>query len=100
MKNETVKIGSKIGATVGGLTFLTFGILPGFHFGGFGTLILLQKLTGAAIEPTLIVRAIMVMGIIVGIACAATVCLVVGSLLGTLGGYLVSAPKILIGEKV
>jgi hypothetical protein len=92
MKNETVKTGMKIGATVGGLAFLAFGIMPGFYFGSFGTLILLQKLMGGAVEPTLFVRAAVVMGIMVGIACAATVSLVVGGLLGTVLGYIVSAP--------
>jgi len=92
MKNETVKAGMKIGATIGGLVFLVFGIMPGFYFGSFGTLILLQKLSGGAVEPTLIVRALVVMGIAVGIACAATVSVVVGGLLGTAMGYVVSAP--------
>jgi hypothetical protein len=95
MKNETVKAGMKIGATVGGLVFLVFGIMPGFYFGSFGTLILLQKLMGGAVEPTLIVRALMVMGIMVGIACAAAVSLVVGGLLGTAMGYIVSVPSAL-----
>ena len=36
MKNETVKTGMKIGATVGGLVFLVFGIMPGFYFGSYG----------------------------------------------------------------
>jgi hypothetical protein len=93
MKNETVKTGMKIGATIGGLVFLVFGIMPGFYFGSFGTLILLQKLMGGTVEPTLIARAIIVMGIVVGIACAAAVCLVVGGLLGTAMGYVVSAPS-------
>lgn len=92
MKNETVKAGMKIGATIGGLVFLVFGIMPGFYFGSYGTLILLQKLMGGAVEPTLFVRAAIVMGIVVGIACAATVSIVVGGLLGTALGYLVSAP--------
>jgi hypothetical protein len=92
MKNETVKAGMKIGATIGGLVFLVFGIMPGFYFGSFGTLILLQKLSGGAVEPTLIVRALVVMGIMVGITCAATVCTVVGGLLGTAMGFIVSAP--------
>jgi len=93
MKNETVKTGMKIGASIGGLVFLVFGIMPGFYFGSFGTLILLQKLMGGTVEPTLIARAIIVMGIVVGIACAAAVCLVVGGLLGTVMGYVVSAPS-------
>ena len=92
MKNETVKTGMKIGATVGGLVFLVFGIMPGFYFGSYGTLILLQKLMGGAVEPTLFVRAAVVMGIVVGISCAAAVSLVVGGLLGTVAGLVLSTP--------
>ncbi len=99
MKNETVKAGMKIGATIGGLVFLVFGIMPGFYFGSYGTLILLQKLMGGAVEPTLFVRAAVVMGIVVGIACAAAVSLVVGGLLGTAVGFIVSAPVAAIREK-
>jgi hypothetical protein len=83
----------KIGATVGGFVFLVFGIMPGFYFGSFGTLILLQKIMGDAVEPTLFVRAAVVMGIVVGIACAAAVSLVVCGLIGTVLGYIVSAPS-------
>ena len=99
MKNETVKAGMKIGATVGGLVFAVFGIMPGFYFGSFGTLIILQKLMGDAVEPTLFVRGAVVMGIMVGIACAAAVSLVVGGLLGTAMGYLVSAPAIMLKKE-
>ncbi len=89
--NETIKTGMKIGATAGGIVFAIFGIVPGFYFGSYGTLILLQKLMGV-VEPTLFVRAAVVMGIAVGIACAAAVSLVVGGLIGTALGYFVSAP--------
>jgi hypothetical protein len=99
MKNEMVKTGMKIGATVGGLVFVVFGIVPGFYFGSYGTLILLQKLMGGTVDPTLFVRAAVVMGIAVGIACAAAVSLVVGGLLGTLMGYVVSAPAALREKK-
>jgi hypothetical protein len=92
MKNETVKTGMKIGTMTGGLAFLVLGIVPGFYFGSYGTLILLQKLTGGSVEPTLFVRASIVMGIAVGIACAAAVSIVVGGLLGTAMGYAVSGP--------
>jgi hypothetical protein len=95
MKNETVKAGMKIGATIGGLVFLVLGIVPGFYFGSYGTLILLQKLMGGTVEPTLVVRAVIVMGIAVGIACAAAVSIVVGGLLGTALGFAVSAPAAL-----
>ncbi len=99
MKNETVKAGMKIGATIGGIVFLVFGIMPGFYFGSYGTLILLQKLMGGTVEPTLFVRAAIVMGIVVGVACAAAVSLVVGGLLGTALGYVVSAPSAARGKE-
>ena len=99
MKNETVKAGMKIGANIGGLVFLVFGIMPGFYFGSYGTLILLQKLMGGAVEPTLFVRAAVVMGIVVGIACAAAVSIVVGGLLGTAWDYMVSAPAAMRGKE-
>jgi len=95
MKNETVKAGMKIGAAVGGLVFVVGGIVPGFYFGSYGTLILLQKLMGGTVEPTLFVRAAVVIGIVVGIACAAAVSIVVGGLLGTVLGSIVSAPAAL-----
>jgi hypothetical protein len=91
MKNETVKTGMRIGTTIGGLVFALFGIMPGFYFGSFGTLILLQKLMGT-VEPTLIVRAAVVCGIMIGIASAAAVSLVVGGLVGTALGYVVTTP--------
>ncbi len=99
MKNETVKSGMKIGAAIGGVVFVLAGIVPGFYFGSFGTLILLQKIMGGAVEPTLLVRAAIVMGIGVGIACAATVSIVVGGLLGTVAGFVASAPASLRNRK-
>ncbi len=99
MKNETVKTGMKLGATIGGLVFVVAGIAPGFYFGSFGTLILLQKIMGGTVEPTLFVRAAIVMGIGVGIASAATVSIVVGGLLGAAMGYIVSIPTALQAKK-
>lgn len=99
MKNETVKTGMKIGATVGGLVFLIFGLMPGFYFGSYGTLILLQKLMGGTVEPTLFVRAAVVVGIMVGIVCTAAVSIVVGGLLGTLFGSIVALPASLREKK-
>jgi hypothetical protein len=93
MKNETVKAGMKIGAVVGGILWMVFGIMAGFYFGSYGTLIILQKLMGGTVEPSLIVRAIIVAGSVVGIATTATVSIVTGGLVGTLFGYLVSPKK-------
>ena len=93
MKNESVKTGMKIGAVVGAIVWVVFGIAAGFYFGSFGALIILQKLMGGTVEPTLFVRAAIVMGIGVGIAATAAVSIVVGGLAGTVLGYLVSPKK-------
>jgi len=92
MKNETVEAGMKIGVMTGGLVFLVFGIMPGFYFGSFGTLILLQTLMGGSVEPTLFVRVAIVIGIAIGIACAAVLSLSIGGLVGAAMGYFVSEP--------
>lgn len=89
MTNETVKTGVKVGAIVGVITWFLFGILAGFHFGGYSTIILLNKLFGS-VEPTLIIRALIVMGMGVGIATVGSLCLVVGGLMGALVGWVVS----------
>ena len=99
MINETMKAGTKIGAAIGGLVFLVFGIVPGFYFGSYGTLILLQHLMGGSVEPTLFVRAAIVVGILMGIACIAAVSIVVGGILGTALGYVVSLPSMLLEKR-
>ena len=95
MKNETVKTGMKIGAVVGGILWMVFGVMAGFYFGSYGTLIILQKLMGGTVEPGLFVRAVIVAGSMVGIATTATVSIVTGGLVGTAMGFLVSAPKVM-----
>jgi hypothetical protein len=91
MKSANDKAGMKIGALVGGLVFAVFGIVPGFYFGSYGTLILLHKLMGT-VEPTLFVRAAVICGSLIGIASAAVVSLVLGGIAGMALGFIVSAP--------
>lgn len=87
---KTIKIGTKIGAFLGFLTFLVFGIVPAFYFGSYGTLIILSHLAGGSVEPTVIVRMITVVGILVGLFCSGTVSIVLGSIFGTALGYIIS----------
>jgi hypothetical protein len=86
-RSNTMKVGTKIGAAIGGLAFLIFGIIPGFYFGSYGTLILLSHLAGGPVEPTTIVRMITVVGIMLGIFCVGAVSIVLGSVFGTAMGY-------------
>lgn len=95
-RDDMVRMGTKIGAGIGILAFLVFGIVPGFFFGSYGSLIVISHLMGGPVEPTLIVRVVMAVGILLGIVCVASVSIVGGAILGTGVGYLVeavSAPK-------
>ncbi|MDP2279707.1 MAG: hypothetical protein Q8K51_15970 [Nitrospirota bacterium] len=88
-RKEMVRMGTKIGATLGGIAFLIFGVLPGFYFGSYGSLIVLKHLVGGPVEPTVLVRMFMAVGILLGIVCIASVSIVIGSIIGTALGYLV-----------
>ena len=88
-RRKTMKVGTKIGAGLGVLAFLVFGIVPGFYFGSYGTLILLSHLAGGSVEPTTIVRMLTVVGIMLGIFCTGAVSIVLGSVFGTAMGYVV-----------
>ena len=98
-RKEMVRMGTKIGAALGGLVCLTFGLLPGFYFGSYGALVVLKHLTGGPVEPTVLVRMIVAVGIMLGIVCIASVSIVVGSILGTVLGYLVEALTAPTGAK-
>jgi hypothetical protein len=86
-RKKTIKIGTKMGAVLGTLVFLVFGLVPGFYFGSYGTVMLLSRLAGGPVEPTTIVRMITVMGIVIGMFCIAATSIVVGSVFGTALGY-------------
>lgn len=88
---NVVKTGMKVGAVMGGVVFLVFGIVPAFHFGGAGTVMLLSKLMGGPVEFTLFLRMVVVLGILIGICCLGALSLVLGSMAGTAAGVVVNA---------
>ncbi len=73
------------------MAFLAFGIVPGFYFGSYGILVLLNHLFGGPLEATVLVRAAVAVGVLVGITCIASVSIVVGAIFGTVAGYLAEA---------
>ncbi len=90
-ETTTIKTGMKVGAMIGAAAFLIFGIAPAFHYGGMGTVILLSKLAGGPLEFTLALRMVVVLGVLLGMFCLASVSIVLGSIAGTVSGYLVNA---------
>ena len=83
---NTLRIGRNIGATIGGIVFLAFGIVPAFYFGSFGAVSLMAHLLGP-LEPGIIVRMVTVVGILLGMVCIASVSIVIGAIGGTALGY-------------
>ena len=88
-RKAMMKAGTKIGAGVGIAVFLIFGVVPGFYFGSYGTLVLLSHLMGGPVGPTTIVRMLTVVGIVLGIFCVGSVSIVLGSVFGTAMGYVI-----------
>jgi hypothetical protein len=86
-RKDMVRMGTKVGAAFGVIGFLAVGIIPGFYFGSFGTLVLLNHLFGGPLEATVLVRVAIAVGILIGIACVASVSIVVGAVVGTIAGY-------------
>lgn len=90
-RKEMVRMATKVGAAIGALVFLVFGVIPGFYFGSYGSLVVLKHLIGTPIEPTVFVRIFVAVGILLGIVCVASVSIVIGAIGGTAIGYIVEA---------
>ncbi len=86
MRNS-LKIGRNIGAVIGAIAFLVVGLVPGFYFGSYGTIVLLSHFLGGPLEASVLVRAAVVVGTIMGIFCMASVSIVVGAVFGTAVGW-------------
>ena len=68
-KRGLVRMGTKVGAAVGVIGFLAFGIIPGFYFGSYGTIVLMSHLFGGPLQATALLRVATAAGIILGITC-------------------------------
>lgn len=82
-----MRMGRNIGAVIGAILFLIFGLVPGFYFGSYGVLVTLAHLFGGSVEPNIVVRMLVVVGIVLGIFCIGAVSVVLGSVFGTAVGY-------------
>ena len=83
-----LRTGRNIGAALGAIAFLAVGLAPAFYFGSFGTIVLMNHLLGEALQATVLVRAAVVVGTMMGIFCMASVSIVVGALAGTAMGWI------------
>jgi len=88
MKNRTPKTRRSsyhtfvfAGGVVGLLAFLAFGLLPSVVYGGFAGVTLAAAIFGHPLEASMIARAIVVFGTVVGLLATAAIFVVSGSAL-------------------
>lgn len=84
---QSLTVGRNIGALIGAIAFLAVGLVPGFYFGSYGTIVLLSHFLGGPLDGGVLVRVAVVVGTIMGIFCMASVSIVVGALFGTAVGW-------------
>ncbi len=84
---HTVKAGVKIGALAGGLAFLVLGLVPAFYLSSFGSIAALSALAGGPIAPTLMIRALIVLGTVTGICTLCALSVASGAAVGSVLGY-------------
>lgn len=90
-EKRIIPIGAKIGAVFGFIVFIAVGLVPGFFFGSSTAILLLSNISGAPVEATTLARVAVVIGALMGLFCAFSVCIVGGALLGTAVAYLTEA---------
>jgi hypothetical protein len=99
-RKDMVLMGTKVGAAIGVLAYLIFGIMPGFFFGSYGSLLVMSHLMGGVpVEPSMLVRVAVAVGVLMGEVCLASVSIVIGAISGTAIGYLVESVSAPAGVK-
>jgi hypothetical protein len=85
------KLPSLIGAGVGLALFLALALLPSILYGGYAGLLLAGGIVGTPVQPTFLVRGLIVFGMVLGVTGVASLFAVMGAVAGAAVGALSSA---------
>jgi hypothetical protein len=77
-----------IGAGVGLALFLAIALLPAILYGGYAGLLLAGGIVGTPVQPTLLVRGLIVFGMVLGVTGIASLFAVLGAVAGAAVGAL------------
>jgi hypothetical protein len=95
MTTKTLKPQNKsfalVGAGIGLVTFLAVALLPAILYGGYGGLLLAGGIVGTPVQPTFLVRALIVFGMVMGVTGIASLFAVMGAVAGAAVGALTGA---------
>ncbi len=89
----TRKTYSLIGAAVGLALFLAVALLPALLYGGYAGVLLAGGIFGTPVQPTFLVKALIVFGMVFGVTGVASLFAVAGAALGAAAGMLLQAPE-------
>jgi hypothetical protein len=85
------KLPSLIGAGVGLALFLALALLPSVLYGGYAGLLLAGGIVGTPVQPTFLVRGLIVFGMVLGVTGIASLFAVLGAVAGAAVGALSGA---------
>ncbi len=84
------KIPSLVGAGIGLALFLAIALLPALLYGGYAGLLLAGGIVGTPVEPTFLVRALIVFGMVLGVTAVGSLFAVMGAAAGAAVGAITS----------
>jgi hypothetical protein len=88
---KQTKLPSLIGAGIGLALFLAVALLPAILYGGYAGLLLAGGIVGTPVQPTFLVRGLIVFGMVLGVTGVASLFAVMGAVAGAAVGALSSA---------
>jgi hypothetical protein len=84
------KIPTLIGSGIGLATFLAVGLLPAMLYGGYAGVLLAGGILGTPVQATLLARAFIVFGMVLGVVGVGSLFAVLGAVAGAAVGALTS----------
>jgi hypothetical protein len=85
------KVPTLIGAGIGLATFLAVALLPAMLYGGYAGVLLAGGIFGTPVQATILARALIVFGMVMGVVGVGSLFAVVGAAAGAAVGALTSA---------
>jgi hypothetical protein len=80
-----------VGAGVGLVAFLAVALLPAILYGGYAGLLLAGGIVGTPVQPTFLVKGLIVFGMVLGVTGIASLFAVLGAVAGAAVGALTSS---------
>lgn len=87
---NTTKLFSMIGSGVGLVLFLAVAMLPAMLYGGYAGVLLASGIFGTPVNPTFLVRTLIIGGMILGTVGIASLFAVIGAVVGGAVGKILS----------